>query len=149
MKFSAEKMSKLRPVRKQSGFSAIIAIVLIVVLALLGAYAATTVGVQSLTTTLSGGGMQAWFASRAGIDRAVASVLGGTGCGGVPGTPIALTGGGLQNFTITQLACTSSAITEGPDNYNVYQITSTASRGTPGQVGFVSRTIQVSVTDAD
>lgn len=149
MKFGTSKMSNLRSVRKQSGFSAIIAIVLIVVLALLGAYAATTVGVQSLSTTLSGGGMQAWFAARAGIDRAVHSVLNGTGCGSVPGTPISLSGGSLQNFTITQLTCTPSAVQEGPNNYNVYQITSTASRGSAGNVGYVSRTIRVSVTDAD
>ncbi|MDZ7735458.1 MAG: hypothetical protein U5P41_04450 [Gammaproteobacteria bacterium] len=136
--------------RRQQGFSAVIAIVLIVVLALLGAYAATTVGVQSLSTTLSSGGMQTWFAARAGVDRAVHSVLSGAGCGGVPGTPITLSGGGLDNVTITQLACSSSTVQEGPDNYDVYQITATATRGgSPGNAGYVSRTIQVSVTDAD
>lgn len=149
MKPAVIRMTGPRSVRRQSGFSAIIAIVLIVVLALLGAYAATTVGVQSLSTTLSGGSMQAWFAARAGVDRAVASVLGGAGCGGVPGTPLALTGGSLDGFTITTLACSAESVQEGPDTYNVYQITSTASRGTPGQVGFVSRTIRVSVTDAN
>ncbi|MEX2517403.1 MAG: hypothetical protein WD572_10955 [Gammaproteobacteria bacterium] len=135
--------------RKQAGFSAIIAVVLIVVLALLGAYAATTVGVQSLSTTLSQGSMQGWFAARSGIDLAASTVSGAGDCSSVPAAPIALSGGGLDNFTITTLACSEASVQEGPDTYNVYQISSTASRGgSAGDIGFVSRTIQVSVTDA-
>lgn len=140
------KTARLHPVRRQAGFSAVIAIVLIVVLALLGAYAATTVGVQSLSTTLSRGGMQAWFAARAGIDRAVTAVLDGD-CGSVPAAPFSLNGGGLDGFSLVQLDCAAASVQEGPDTYDVYQITATARRGNPGEIGYVSRTIQVSVSD--
>lgn len=134
---------------KQKGFSAIIAIVLIVILALLGAYAATTVGVQSLSTTQSVGGMQAWFAARAGIDRGIAAVLGGGDCSSVPATPLALNGGGLDGFSVTQLGCSSTTVQEGPATYNVYQLTATASRGgNVGDIAYISRTVQVSVSEA-
>ncbi len=134
---------------RQKGFSAIIAIVLIVILALLGAYAATTVGVQSLSTTQSVGGMQAWFAARAGIDRGIAAVLDGGGCGSVPGTPLALNGGGFDGFSVTELSCSSATVQEGPDSYDVYQLRATASRGgNAGDIAYVSRTVEVTVSDS-
>jgi hypothetical protein len=115
--------------RLQQGFSAIIALVLIVVFALLGAYMATLVGTQAITSTLSVGGMQGWFAARAGAERAAHAVTIGSGCIDVPPSiSPANTGGFVVNLT-----CNAVSIQENPPpNYNVYQITSTASRGKSG-----------------
>lgn len=50
--------------KAQKGFSIIVAVVLIVLFALIGGYMATLTSVGSLNTTVSAGGMQAWFAAR-------------------------------------------------------------------------------------
>lgn len=133
----------IRTARHQRGFSAIIAVVLIVLFALLGAYMATLVGTQSITSTLSAGGMQAWFAARAGTELVALSVTTGGGC--INGS---ISPANMDGFSVN-LTCNSVSITENPPpNYNVYHITSTASRGSPGDISYVSRTIRVSITDA-
>lgn len=131
--------------RYQHGFSAITALVLIVVFALLGAYMATLVGTQSITSTLSAGGIQAWFAARAGVERAAHAVTIGNGCVDVPAS---ITPANTGGFTVN-LACNAVSVLENPPpTYNVYQISATATRGAPGDIAFVSRSIRVSITDA-
>jgi len=131
--------------RHQRGFSAIIALVLIVVFALIGAYMATLVGTQAITSTLSAVGIQGWFAARAGAERAAHAVTVGSGCGDVPAS---ITPANTGGFTVN-LTCNAVSIQENPPpDYNVYQITASASRGNPGDIAFVSRTIRMSVTDA-
>lgn len=132
---------------RQQGFSAIAAVVLIVLFALLGAYMATLTGVQSITTTLSAGTMQAWFAARSGVEWGVYQVTEAGDCGAFPDT-LQLSEGGTDRFQVT-VTCDSTSVTEAPDTYNVYQLTSTATRGSAGTPGFVSRTIRVSVTDVN
>lgn len=128
---------------KQQGFSAITAVVLIVLFGLIGAYMATLTGVQTVTTTLSGGSMQAWFAARAGIETGVLRVTNNT-CGNFS---LSLTEGGSDRFQV-EVTCNEESVFEAPDTYSVYHLTSTATRGSPGTPAYVSRSIRVSVTDA-
>lgn len=132
--------------KKHKGFSAIIVIVLIILFALLGGYMATMTSVSAINTAGSAGGIQAWFAARSAIDWAVYKALNG-GCASVT-TPLNLSGGGLAGFQAS-ITCAETAITEGADNYNIYNIGVTATRGTAGQETFVSRSVNVTVTDTN
>lgn len=130
----------------QRGFSAIMAVVLIVLLALLGGYMATQVSVGSINTTVSAGTMQAWFAARSGIEWAVRDLIVGSATCTSP--TFNLSGGNTSGFNVV-LTCTSSSFTEaGVGTYNVYALTARATRGNPGDIAYVSRQINLSVTDA-
>ena len=130
---------------KQGGFSAMIVIVLIVLFALIGTYMLSLTAVSSINTTMSAGAMQAWFAARSGVDWAVQRVLNG-GCAAV-GPTLNFSGGSLDGFQATISCPPPTTVTEGPDTYDIFNIGVTASRGAPGQLNFVSRTINVTVTD--
>ena len=132
--------------KAQKGFSIIVAVVLIVLFALIGGYMATLTSVGSLNTTVSASGMQAWFAARSGIEWAVRDlIIGGGGC---PGTSFSLAGGNTGDFSVS-ITCSPASFTEaGIGTYNVYQLTSTATRGSAGSIGYVSRQLDVSITDA-
>jgi MSHA biogenesis protein MshP len=140
----------MRIVRKlQQGFSAIMAVILIVLLALIGSYMATLTSVSSINTTVSAGTMQAWFAARSGIQWAVQQIIIATPgfCIASP-TTINLSGGSANGFVVV-LSCATTTFTEtGLGTYNVYALTSRATRGNPGELAYVSRQINVSVTDA-
>ncbi len=138
----------------QKGFSAIIAVVLIVLFALLGTYMATLSSIGSLNTTQSLGSMQAWFAAKSGFQWAVQQVTSTNACftaaDGDFATPgdgdFSLNGGGINGFNIT-VTCAVVPYTEATTMYNVFTLTSTAVRGTVGTITYVSRTLNASVTD--
>lgn len=136
--------------KRQSGFSAVIAIVLIVVFALLGSYMLTLTNVSTLNTAQSGQSMQAWFAARTGLEWAVYDAIqngaAGLNCNS-SGPSFTLSGGNTSGFNV-QLNCTSTPVSEGGSSYNVFNLTSTASKNTVGTVTYVSRTITASITDA-
>ncbi len=141
----------------QKGFSAIIAVVLIVLFALLGTYMATLSNIGSLNTTQSLGSMQAWFAARSGAEWAVYQALNrpactcGTNCCTAAPTintaTINFTAGGINGFQST-ISCGESAVTEAGTSYCVYDLSVVAERGTVGSMTYVSRVINVSMTDA-
>ena len=131
---------------RQRGFSAITAVVLIVLFGLLGAYMATLTGVQSLTTTLSSRTDQAWFAANSGAEWGIHQVLTSGSCSAFPAT-LGITGGSGPAFDV-DIDCDSTSVTEGPDTYNIFRLTAFAESGSPGDIGYVARTLRVSVTDA-
>jgi MSHA biogenesis protein MshP len=141
---------------KQKGFSAIIAVVLIVLFALLGTYMATLSNISSFNTTQSLGSMQSWFAARSGIEWAVYRVINDGNCTTVSAaSPLSLSGGSTNGFSVT-LTCSvvdddglSDGIREaGGSPYNVYNITASASKGSLGGITYLSKNINISVTDA-
>jgi len=136
----------------QKGFSAIIAIVLIVLFALLGTYMATLSSIGSLNTSQSQGYMQAWFAAKSGLDWATHDAIqnagGSLACGGA-GPGFTLGGGGANRFDI-QVTCNTTTFTEAGvcTPCITYALTVFAERGTLGEMTYVSRTINASVTNA-
>lgn len=130
----------------QRGFTAITALVLIVLFALIGAYMATITGVQSLNTSLSGRTEQAWFAANSGAEWGIYQVLDNNDCSGFPAS-LSVTGGGGADFAV-DVTCSLTNVTEGPDSYNVYQLSAEASSGAVNDIGYVMRRVRVSVTDA-
>lgn len=141
---------------KQQGVSAIMAVVLIVIMALIGTYLATITGTQSMSTTLSDLATQARFASATGIEWGThQAVTNSNSCPASPSygnctTPSASTSispqGAATGFNVV-VECLCTEIQEGPDTYNIYRLFSTASRGSPGEMGYVMRRIRATVTD--
>ena len=135
-------MSRARD--KQSGFSAIIVVVLLVVLASIGSFIAVSSGVQHVTSGLSRSGMQAWFSADSAMQWGIYDAVENSSCAGATFVP----GGGNFNGISVTVTCSLSSYEEGSTTYSVYELTATATTGSIGDVGHASRTIRASVTDA-
>jgi len=127
----------------QRGVSLITAIFLLVVLSALGVMMLTFFTAQQQSSTVDVLGARVYQAARAGVDWGAFQVLqSGVGC--VPTSTVTL-GGTLAPFNVV-VNCSSTAYTEGGGSVTVYSITSTAkSAGTPDQVGYVERVIDVTI----
>lgn len=141
--------------KKQKGFSAIIAIILVVFFALIGTYMTTLSNISSLNTTQSLRSMQAWFAAKSGLNWAVFDAIQNNAvalnCGGA-GPSFTLSGGGSDGYDI-EVTCTSTTFVETGfctvlNPCTTYSLTVFAENGSPGDITYVSRTLFASVTDA-
>lgn len=133
--------------RRQSGFAAVAAIFLVVILAAMGGFMLTFSNTQQLTAAQDLQGTRALWAARAGLEWGVASVA---SCASFPeaskkalpeasATPATFDGG----FTVA-VGCTDRAYTEG-STIHIYTITSTASTGPVGSIGYVERSMTATV----
>ena len=133
--------------KAQQGFSIIMVVILIVLFALIGGYMATLTSVGSINTTISAGSMQAWFAARSGIEWAAQQII-VAAPGACAAAPINLAGGNTDGYTVT-VTCGVTPYTEsGIGTYNVYALTSRATKGNPGDIAYVAKQINISITDA-
>ncbi|MDJ0861039.1 MAG: hypothetical protein QNJ87_07235 [Gammaproteobacteria bacterium] len=144
-----------RPPIRESGFSLVAAVFLVVTLAGLGTFMVTMSAVQQKTTLLALQGSRAERAVRSGVEWALHQVLDPAGntaaaCGAAPSNPtvntLALTVPGLTGFTV-DVTCSYTQHQQGPDNFNVFAIDAVARYGAFGQPDFASRTLQVTATD--
>ncbi len=119
---------------RQTGFSIIAAIFLLVVLALLAALIASVTGMQQSSGQLDVQGVRAYQAARAGMEWAAYQVLDpndaipACGLAACPASPqnLPALAGSLSGFTVT-VTCTQTAnTTEGNRNLRVFQIVATA-----------------------
>ena len=131
-----------RVIKNQNGFSAIAAVVIVVLLALMGTYMSTFISVSALNTSTSAGAIQAWFAARSGMQWAIHQSLSLGTCTGVDSQTIS---SGLNGFNASVSCTETTGVTEGSSTYNIYNIDVTATKGS--NETFVSRTITVTVTD--
>jgi MSHA biogenesis protein MshP len=153
-----------RPARRASaGFSTVVAIFLVLVLAILGSCIASVVGLQQSSGQLDVLGVRAYHGARAGLEWGARNVLdpGNTlnpaDCApaNMPSCPVSPThlsglGGSLAPFTVT-VSCTQTAdTTEGNRRVKVFTVVASAcnqpSGGacpnpSPGE-GYVSRELQ-------
>jgi len=131
----------------QQGFAMVSAIFLLVILAGLVAYMATLTAVQHSTSVMSVQGERAHYAARSGIEWAVSDLVNRSGAGlnCAPGAVVLnLTEGALAGFAV-RVECSSTAVTEGADTYNFYELKAVSSLGSAGQSRFVQRRLEVSV----
>jgi len=147
-------MRRFTPEPRQSGFSLISAIFLIVVVALLGVFMVTIGSVQQTTATFSLLSSRASFAADSGMQWAMRRIAQdaavGLNCTAAPATGsvnFTIGNGAVSGYTVV-VGCSVQNFTENPDNYNVYNVTSRASRGTLGSPDFHSRTLRASITTA-
>jgi len=132
---------------KQSGFSIMSAIFIVVILALVGSYIVSLASLTVASGNLTVQGTKAYFAAKSGLEWGIYQVapVGGAGPYNCPTSPTTLTfsQGGLKSFK-TVVTCTQAAFTEGSVNYNIFQITSVGQYGTAG-ADFALRQLYVTV----
>ncbi len=133
----------LHTIPAQRGFSLISAIFLLVVLASLGTYAVRVGVMQQQTVNLALRSAQAFHAARTGVAWAAHRALNTGFCG--PDN-LALTEAGTNGFSV-QTNCAQSTHTEGSNTIDVYIIDVLAESGVYGGPDYVSRRIQVKVSD--
>lgn len=145
---------KSRGLAHHSGFSLITAIFLIVVVASLGVFMVTISSVQQQTSTLSILSSRVLFAADSGMQwamrRATRDAAAGLNCPAAPATGqvnFAINNGAISGYTVT-ITCSVQSFTENPDTFDVYNLTSRASRGTLGSPDYHSRTIRANITTA-
>lgn len=121
------------------GFMLVSVLFLITVIAVVVAVMSSTVGVQHVSSVYSLQQVRAYAAAASGLDYGIERATGAGVC----------TNGGITlpgiSFSVT-VSCTSTpGIDEAGNITTVYQISSTASTGTFGSTGFVTRTLRASV----
>ena len=129
---------------RQRGFSLVPALFLLVVLAVLGAFAVRLSAVEHQTVVLAMQSSRAYAAAQTGIDWAAYQALNNSTC---TSSSLPLNEGGLVGFTVTT-SCSSTSHTEGSATTNIYVLEAFAYFGVYGQPDYVSRRIRASVTDA-
>ncbi|OGV77778.1 MAG: hypothetical protein A3I83_04805 [Methylotenera sp. RIFCSPLOWO2_02_FULL_45_14] len=122
----------------QSGFAIIAAIFLLVVLAALGAFMVTFSNTQHLTSAQDVQGSRAYWAARAGLEWGIAGIP--TTC---PALPTTLN---VDSFSVV-VTCTLQTYpdSEAGVTINIFRITSVASTGTIGSLGFIERSLSATM----
>lgn len=126
----------------QRGFAAIAAVFLVVTLAALGAFMVSFSNTQQLNSARDVQGSRAYWAARAGLEWAIASVPPGASACWASAPPTAIAG--YDGFTLA-VSCAVSSYTEGAASVVIFRLTARASTGTVGSVGFVEREVAASV----
>lgn len=134
-------MSRRHP---QAGFSLVSAVFLLVIVAMIAAYAVSLGTAQQGDTSLSLLGRRADFAAQSGLDWAIAQVINTAACP-ASGTSFVPDGPGLDGFTIS-VGCSSTAVTEGAISYPVYSLTVSATLGTASTEDFARRVVTAQVS---
>jgi MSHA biogenesis protein MshP len=132
----------------QSGFAAIAAIFLVVILAALGGFMLTFSNTQQLTSAQDVQGSRAYWAARAGLEWAIgittASVPVAPATTPPPACSAASTALTIDGVSVT-VTCTPSTYTEAGVTLYIFQFGSTASAGgAVGSVGRVERSVSAS-----
>ncbi len=149
---------------RQTGFSIIAAIFLLVVLALLGALIASVTGMQQQSGQLDLQGVRAYQAARAGMEWSASQVLdpnnalNPASCSPIvmpscPASPqnLPALAGSLAGFTVTVTCAQTADTTEGNRNVRVFQVVATACNDPSGcpsaspSSSYVERQLQASL----
>ncbi len=135
---------------KQKGFSIVMAIFILIVLALLGSYMVKLTGVQHSTSLSVLQGVRAYQAAKAGIEWGVYQVVNGS-C--TASSTVTLPSG-MNGFSVN-VTCSNQGVAynEGDlnsnavndDDFYVYLITSSASYGSFTDSDYVYRQLKVTV----
>jgi MSHA biogenesis protein MshP len=127
--------------KRQRGFSIVMAIFVLVVLGLLGGYMVRLSGVQFGTSVYALQGARAYQAARAGIEWAIARINNGGGCTEIS-AQTALSFPGITGFTV-KLSCTRLAYFEADKNLSFYRIKALGQYGDYSGNDYVAREIEV------
>lgn len=131
--------------KQQAGFSIVMAIFILVVLSLLGAYMVKLSGVQHATSTYVIQGARAYQSAKAGIGWAISRISAGGVCSDITSaSPINFSD--INGFSVT-LTCSNQTFSEGTDTPVVYKITALSEFGAYNSANYISRNIQVSIVN--
>ena len=128
------------------GFSLVSAVFILVILSLTGVYALKLSSNTNAARVLSNDGIRAYFAANSGLEWGLYQVINNpSAC--PPTTTLSLSQGGLVHFQ-TVVSCSMSSFTESSNNYNIFTITSAASRGQTTDFDYVTVTLISTLTTA-
>ncbi len=130
-------------ISKQTGFTLIAAIFLLVVVAGLVAYAINIRVVQQTTLVYGVQGARALQAARSGLEWGIARSFTLNACPAPAAFVIPDTALNAFNVTVT---CTETAHTEGATTIEAYRLTSTATSGGFGTLDFIQRGMLATVS---
>ncbi len=131
---------------KQTGFSLVMAIFILVVLGLLGGYMVKLSGVQHATSTYAIQGARAYQSARAGISWAIARISGGGVCTDImTASPMSFTD--INGFSVSYTCNTSPTYSEGIGTHIIYRITALSEFGAYNSANYISRNIEVSIVN--
>jgi len=131
--------------RTERGFSLVVAVFVILVLAALAAFAIRVGASQQYAASSDLLIARAQAAAASGIEYGANRALRAASC--PASVALAPTAVGLKGFTVT-VTCAVSAHQIGLNVYQAYALSATAQRGNYGTPDFVSRTVTRSVTNA-
>ena len=136
-------MLPMKTMRRQQsrGFILITVLFLISVLAVMAVVMSSTSSVQNFTTLYSLQQARAYAAAKSGLEYAVQRALDAAECLAGP-SAVNLPG---INFNVATSCTSVPGINEAGNITTVYQISSTATTGTFGNVGYVTRTVRAMV----
>lgn len=143
-------MKNLARRRAARGFSLVTAIFLLVVIAVLGAFAVTLSTTQQQAAALDVLGVRAYHAARAGVDWGAYQLLrnpAGIACsaGGTANALAMPAGTTLEGFTVSVNCISLAPVSEAANTVTLNQLVSTASRGAAGAPDYVERQIGVTI----
>lgn len=126
---------------KIKGFSIVSAVFILVILALVGGFSLNLSTRMAASTSMSTDSIRAYYAAKSGLEWGIYQVV--TTPASCPATTtLNFTQQGLKNFS-TQVSCTATSITESGTTFNLFQLTSVASRGVSTDYDYVTRTLNV------
>ncbi len=123
----------------QQGFAAIAAIFLVVILAAFGAFMVSFSNTQQLNSARDVQGSRAYWAARAGLEWAIASLPAGSTACWATTPPASVDGFGLA------ISCAPSSFAEGAATVHIFRLTAVASSGAVGSLGFVERSVSATL----
>jgi MSHA biogenesis protein MshP len=132
---------------QQSGFSLVAAVFLIVVLAGLAAFAVQVAMSQYQGANLVLLEARAQAAADSGIEYGANRTLRAGGCAAIR-SPLTLNQPGLSGYSVNVSCAATNGHKVNGTPYTVYVLTSTATYGTYGRSGYVSRSVTRNVTNA-
>lgn len=127
----------------QRGFAMVSAIFLMVVLALLGGLMLSLSNSQQISSVRDLLGTRAYYAARAGIEWGAYQALRSSSCSPASPMPNAMAATG---FAVQVVCVASGPYDEAGVSVTLYQITATASAGTPGAHDHAERQLQATVS---
>lgn len=129
--------------KKQAGFSIVMAIFILVVLSLLGGYMVKLSGVQHATSSFAIQGSRAYQAARAGISWSVARLSATGDCNDITSaSPMSFTD--INGFSVT-LGCNIDTEFEAAKDLGIYQLTALSQSGAYNSANYISRNIELSI----
>jgi MSHA biogenesis protein MshP len=124
----------MTPRVQQTGFAAVAAIFLVVVLASMGAFMVSISNSQQISSAQDVQGTRAYWAARGGLEWGVAKANALLAC---PTSPTVLT---LDGFNVA-ITCSTSSFSEGGKTVTILGLSALASSGTLGTLTYVERSV--------
>jgi len=129
----------MKPDTRQSGFTLISTLFLLLVVATLGAYMVRLSTAQHVSSALGVNALRAHYAAESGMEWAKYRITHSGLCPSV-GSSVS-----LEGFTVSVQSCSLTLVTEGAATYSLFDIQVEARRGAWGQAEYARRRLRATL----